>query len=84
MDKKVVMKYTINELLLMDEMMFNNTFSQVPAVIEFADGTLIEGVIEKIELSTIKNPDTQDNLPVSIKINGRDINIDYRIKCITI
>jgi len=77
------MKYTIVEILRMDEMNFSKTFLHTSAIIEFVDGTLVEGVIEKIDLSTTINPDTQDHLPVSIKINGRDISIDYRIKCIT-
>lgn len=66
--------FTKDAIWLMDSDIFQKSFLQKQAVVRVKNG-IIEGRISEIGLSSNINIDTNENLPVSIKIRGRNISI---------
>ena len=69
------MKYSSNEILRMGEVDFTKVFSNKYVSIILKDGSSNVGIIEEIGVSACRNIDTEENLPVAIRVNGKNINI---------
>lgn len=68
------MRYSKNDILSMDEETFVHTFKGKFCIIEMESQRIV-GYVTEIGLSAITNRNTRDNLPVSLKVNGNNINI---------
>ena len=75
------MRYAGSELIEMSQKEFCDNFTNKYVKVAQKDDTVIQGHIMEIGLAENINPDTQDHLPVTIKIESRNINI-FDIKSI--
>lgn len=75
------MKYSAEELQRMCQKEFCANFTNKHVIVTKNDDSEIQGYITVIGLAVNINPDTQDHLPVTIKINSKNISI-FDIKSI--
>lgn len=62
------MKFDFDLFYNMDEGTFSKTFLRKHVLVTTKNGSKIEGIISEIELASNINKDTNDHLPVKIKI----------------
>ena len=69
------MKYSANDIISMGQEEFYSHFFNKYVLVIRMDDVEIQGFISEIGLSAIMNKQTQDYLPVTIKIDSKIINI---------
>ena len=69
------MKFSANDIISMGQEEFCSHFFNKYVLVIRKDDAVIQGIISEIGLSAIMNKQTQDYLPVTIKIDSKIINI---------
>ena len=76
--------YSKGQIISMNEMEFANHFKKNDKVlITLDDDSIVEGLIEEIELASNPNPQSHDHLPSTIKVTGKNIDV-FLIKTIEV
>jgi len=69
------MKHSKDKILSMDKDTFVRNFKSKFCLIELLSNKIEKGYVTEVGLAANINPQTNENLPVSIRVNGKNISI---------
>lgn len=75
------MKYSGDEIMIMDADTFSDIFKNKNVIVELKNGNTVADSITEITLSSCEDGQSHCHLPTYIKMRGKDINL-YDIKTI--